>query len=575
MRLKRIISVFFALALVLSALAVSAESDGTVEFSIEDITVKGGQTVKVPLKVVSSTETETVGCRLFFDRDVLTYVGYENTYGFDDEEIMAPYYDSDMSCLEVNFISLQPPYDGIIITLLFNSSDDALSGANSVTTEITPGFLKNGCVDYDLNKIPEENQTYNSGTITIRGVHSESSFDLSIEGEAKVGGELQAVVKNFSDPWNLEPIFKYKWTVDGRVVGTSETYTVSSSAAGKVVALEVTSVVKADDMPSTTVSVMSDKIEGKAEETSSDTSYEDTTQPKDEYKPVENTAELKITSQPPETVEYEEGQDIKLAVKAENAKKYKWEWCELAGGTYKGTEIPGANTSQYVIEKAGESFDGKMIRCTVMSDKKEAKTNVITLKMTEKKAEPKTEEKKVSFGEASDWALPELQKANDAGLIPAIFEGQNMTQNITRQEFAHVAVKLYEKLSGKKAEPAAENPFEDTSDEEVLKAFNVGITLGTSDTTFTPDSLITREQMATMLTRALKEAGIDTGVDLSEADKFSDDDLMSDWGRDAIYYMSGNGIILGMGDGTFGTLGNATREHALLISVRSAEKFSK
>ena len=55
--------------------------------------------------------------------------------------------------------------------------------------------------------------------------------------------------------------------------------------------------------------------------------------------------------------------------------------------------------------------------------------------------------------------------------------------NITRAEFAAVAVKVYESLSGEKAVPIAENPFTDCNDPEVLKAYNIGAVNGTSATT--------------------------------------------------------------------------------------------
>lgn len=188
---------------------------------------------------------------------------------------------------------------------------------------------------------------------------------------------------------------------------------------------------------------------------------------------------------------------------------------------------------------------------------------------------PIEQEKEKPWEKASEWAEPELEKANTLNVIPEIFSKQDLTQNITRKEFAHVAVKLYEKLTGSKAIAIANNPFTDTKDSEVLKAYNVGITNGTSDVTFNPDDLITREQMATMMTRALTKAGIDTKVDLEKVSKFADDSEMHDWGKTSIYYMSNIGIIKGMGENQFGVLGNATREQALLISERSAEKFAK
>ena len=176
---------------------------------------------------------------------------------------------------------------------------------------------------------------------------------------------------------------------------------------------------------------------------------------------------------------------------------------------------------------------------------------------------------------ASEWAEIELNRANELELIPEIFNKEDLTANITRKEFAHVAVKLYEKITGSLLEPIEVYPFIDTDDVYVLKAYNVGITQGTGSDTFTPDELITREQMATMMTRAIEKAGIDTKVDLDNMSKFADDNEMHDWGRESIYYMSSIEVIKGVGDNTFSVLGNATREQSLLISVRSAEKFNK
>ena len=185
-----------------------------------------------------------------------------------------------------------------------------------------------------------------------------------------------------------------------------------------------------------------------------------------------------------------------------------------------------------------------------------------------------TSNEKIVWSSASKWATDELNSANESGLIPQVFDKEDLTKNITRKEFAHVAVRLYEKISGKKAEAEKENPFKDTKDTEVLKAYKVGITQGTSATTFEPDALITREQMATMMTRALQKAGVDTMIDLNKVEKFADDSEMSSWAKDSVYFMSSKEIIKGVGENKFGVKGNATREQSLLISGRSVEKFS-
>ena len=188
---------------------------------------------------------------------------------------------------------------------------------------------------------------------------------------------------------------------------------------------------------------------------------------------------------------------------------------------------------------------------------------------------PKIEEsEEYTWSKASEWAEPELKEASKENLIPEIFDEANLTKNITRKEFAHTVVKMYEKITGQKAVPIAKNPFTDTKDKEVLKAYNIGITNGTSDTTFSPDSLITREQMATMMTRALTKAGKDTSRPES-AKLFADDSEFSEYAKDSIYYMSSIEIIKGVGENKFNAKGNASREQALAISIRCVKKLNK
>lgn len=125
-------------------------------------------------------------------------------------------------------------------------------------------------------------------------------------------------------------------------------------------------------------------------------------------------------------------------------------------------------------------------------------------------------------------------------------------------------------------EKATVNPFTDTYDAEVLKAYNLGITNGTSETTFSPEELITREQMATMMTRALNKSGIDTTINVNAVyNKFADHDEISTWALDSVYFMSARGVIKGVGENKFNVRGNATREQALAISTRSVAEFKK
>ncbi|MBQ9314669.1 MAG: S-layer homology domain-containing protein [Clostridia bacterium] len=243
-----------------------------------------------------------------------------------------------------------------------------------------------------------------------------------------------------------------------------------------------------------------------------------------------------------------------------------------------GTITP-ANAS--VKKNANKEFtfkanDGYEITDVLVDGKSVGVVNSYKLEKVTAKHTIEVKTAKVSaIQNVSDWAKEEMIKAGEKGLIPEIFAKKDASKAITRLEFATVAVRLYEAISGKKAEKATSNPFTDTSDEYVLKAYALGITKGTSEITFTPNAEITREQMATMVARALTKVGIDTTMDITNIKRFTDDNDLSDWGRPSVYFMAKEEIIKGIGNNRFNGLGNAKVEEAIAIALRSVEIFGK
>lgn len=188
------------------------------------------------------------------------------------------------------------------------------------------------------------------------------------------------------------------------------------------------------------------------------------------------------------------------------------------------------------------------------------------------------------YSNASDWAKTELQKASDLGLIPEILNGADMTKAITREEFCELAILLYEKTTGKAAQAYSPNPFTDTTNSQILKAYKIGITTGTSSTTFSPNVLINREQCAAMLFRAIKSIAPSHDFSVTGIKDFPDQKYISSWAVDATKYMSNLGIITGDAQGNFmpkattsaqeaSGYGMATREQAIALSVRTYEKL--
>jgi len=174
---------------------------------------------------------------------------------------------------------------------------------------------------------------------------------------------------------------------------------------------------------------------------------------------------------------------------------------------------------------------------------------------------------------ASDWAKAELDKAAGYGLITDRIKG-DMSGKITREEFAEIAVKLYEKYTGKTATIGTAS-FSDTSNPEILKAANLGLVAGVGNNKYAPNQLVTREQMATILLRALKviSPGEDFTPDFSAL--FDDDNKVDSWARDGVYYCAKAEIVTGVGNNMFDPDGDAKREQAVAVCTRAYEYFSK
>lgn len=163
------------------------------------------------------------------------------------------------------------------------------------------------------------------------------------------------------------------------------------------------------------------------------------------------------------------------------------------------------------------------------------------------------------------WAKDQVNEAIASGLVAGGL-GEDYRVKITRAQFAATTVKLYEAMSGEKVPAAAENPFTDTSDPVILQAAELGFVYGITEDNFAPDSLVTREQAATMLSRIYTKLGGE--LPAVGATTFDDDGSVSGWAKDAVAFMSDKEIVSGMGDNRFDPQGSASIEQALSIALR-------
>ncbi|KAI7248505.1 hypothetical protein KC345_g11854, partial [Hortaea werneckii] len=169
----------------------------------------------------------------------------------------------------------------------------------------------------------------------------------------------------------------------------------------------------------------------------------------------------------------------------------------------------------------------------------------------------------------SPWALESVYTAYDRKLMGGVSESSLVfapKQNITRAQFAALLLRL----TGN--EPSAASSAQSFSDVKanawyygaVNKAKELGIISGVTGTTFKPDGVVTRQDMAVMIMRAFK---LDAASAAAGAGKFTDEDQISGYALTAVRTVSGLGFMTGAG-GEFDPSAAVTREMAAAVAVR-------
>lgn len=106
----------------------------------------------------------------------------------------------------------------------------------------------------------------------------------------------------------------------------------------------------------------------------------------------------------------------------------------------------------------------------------------------------------------------------------------------------------------------------------VTWALESGLTKGTTDTTFSPDGELTREQACVFLVRYCNHAGIKLGS-ADGAKPFADDAKIPSWAKEGVYIARDASIVSGKDGNMFDPKGELTREQIAVILKNFHEKF--
>lgn len=150
----------------------------------------------------------------------------------------------------------------------------------------------------------------------------------------------------------------------------------------------------------------------------------------------------------------------------------------------------------------------------------------------------------IEFTDINDYNpdFHDVKMLSYSGIIRGNDKGEaKIYDNVSRAE----AVAMVMRLIGLECMPEAHAivHFDDVHKNDwfyptVMAAYKCGIVKGDSETTFSPNRNVTREEITVMVARAIQYAGVRCSP--AQAENNADKDKISDWAKDAYEYIGGN-----------------------------------
>ena len=161
------------------------------------------------------------------------------------------------------------------------------------------------------------------------------------------------------------------------------------------------------------------------------------------------------------------------------------------------------------------------------------------------------------------WAKDAIEFLYAKGIISGVsdklFEPE---RNITRAEFAKLLVKTFELEGSQDISRFTDVKPSDWFYKDLAIAYNYGIVKGDSESSFAPNRNITREEMVTMMVRALNLKGTWILHENEPLENYKDVNEVSDWAKPAMEIAVDRGIIKGTTPNTISPKNTAIRAEA-------------
>ncbi|AIQ49008.1 hypothetical protein R70723_26220 [Paenibacillus sp. FSL R7-0273] len=181
-------------------------------------------------------------------------------------------------------------------------------------------------------------------------------------------------------------------------------------------------------------------------------------------------------------------------------------------------------------------------------------------------------ENKVSFNDIANvqaWAGRQIQVVAAKGAIEGIGSGKFAPKsNVTRAEFSKMLIRALNLENSTATESFSDVASTAWYAPYVAVAAEKGIITGRNASTFDPNATITRAEMATMISRAVKSINPAAVTDASALSKFSDAAKISASLKDGVAFAASNNLVIGNA-GKFNPNDTATRAEAAVIIYRT------
>jgi len=161
----------------------------------------------------------------------------------------------------------------------------------------------------------------------------------------------------------------------------------------------------------------------------------------------------------------------------------------------------------------------------------------------------------------AEWAVESINALYKKGIISGVGDGKFMPLGqVTREQFTKMIIEAYNLNTELSTTTFADVKTDAWYSSYIASAVINGIVNGISEKAFGIGENITRQDMAVIAYRAAQKHGISfAGISY---DKFSDDNEIADYAKDAVYALKECGVMNGIGDNLFAPKAFATRAEA-------------